>query len=68
MTAAFLYRFTLAVISLSACLAHSEPSAAEKNLLLYTRGVFAELEGDTTSAREHYEATLAGDVERLKTQ
>jgi tetratricopeptide (TPR) repeat protein len=61
MTAAFLYRFTLAVIALPAGLAHSEPSAAEKNLFLYTRGVFAELEGDLTSAREHYEATLAGD-------
>ena len=62
MTAAFPYRFIFAIIALSACVAHSEPSAAEQNLLLYARGVFAELEGNTTSAREHYEATLAGDA------
>ncbi len=61
MTVAPTPRFLLVLILAgSAC---GEPGAMEKNLARYARGVFAEVEGDTGAAREHYEAALKADAD-----
>jgi predicted Zn-dependent protease len=60
MTAASIYRFTLALILVGPTWAGD--TDGEKNLALYAKGIFAELEGDTKTARKHFEATLASDA------
>nr|NIP96766.1 hypothetical protein [Akkermansiaceae bacterium] len=61
MTGSPLHCFTLALIASAAPTGRAEPSAAEKELARYARGVLAELEDETREARGHYEATLAAD-------
>lgn len=42
------------------------PTAMEKNLSTYAKGIFAELDGDTPGARTHFEATLAADPDSFQ--
>ncbi len=61
MTAAFLSRFSAVLIL--AVPAWGEQNSAGKNLAEYAKGVFADLNADTTAARRHFETALQNDTD-----
>ena len=61
MTAALLSRSV--ILLLLSAPAWGEQDSAGKNLAEYARGVFADLNGDTKAARQHFEAALQKDAD-----
>ena len=61
MTAALLSRSV--ILLLLSAPAWGEQDSAGKNLAEYARGVFADLNGGTKAARQHFEAALQKDAD-----